>query len=130
MSIPQENGGTKPKSIALRVNSSYNNLRTIRLTPKPASITPLPSLGINKPNRSNSAQQQVSLGSGKAKGSVMKRGRYLGTSTGGLRKDLTRRIYRMPNRCWMLSRRTRDDLLRDARTGHDTAPTPWTVVLS
>src|SRR5262249_22916056 len=44
-------------------------------------------------------------------------------------KDSIPQISRTRKHCWMLSRRTRDDLLRDARTGNCPAPTPWPVVL-
>ena len=37
------------------MNSCYNSLQTIRLKPKPVSITPLASPEINKPSPSNSA---------------------------------------------------------------------------
>src|SRR5215510_13307413 len=99
MSIQQEKAGTNQSCIGSKAHSCYNSIQPIRLTRKPASITPLTSLATNKPSPSNSVQQQVSLACGKARGSEKQHGRFLGMSTVGSRKDLRRLTLKMRRRC-------------------------------
>src|SRR5215475_5482046 len=75
-------------------------MQTIRLKPQPASITPLRLLAINKPSPSSYVLPPVSLDSGNAKRSVRKRSRYLGMSTAGSPKGLTRLTSRRRRHCW------------------------------
>src|SRR6266446_7530175 len=75
-------------------------MQTIRLKPKPASITPLRSLATNKPSPSSYVLPPASLDPGNAKGSVRKRSRYLGMSTAGSPKGLTPLTSRRRRHCW------------------------------
>src|SRR6516164_3717756 len=125
MSIQQENGGTKPNSIASKAHSCYNSIQTSKLKRNLVSITLLTSLATNKPSPSSYAPPPVWLDSGSSKANARKPLTSLHQSTGGLRKALTPPICRRRRHWWMNYRRAGDDLLRDARTGHCIAPTPW-----